>query len=103
MSVVAPWMIMSVAVASVTVIVNDVNPPIRMTSFPYVNVTKPDWITDHPGIARSQIVILVAHKTGVFITVPVVIVRNHRHLHRRRSHNHPGFDSHPPSRPNDTA
>jgi hypothetical protein len=99
---VVPWLIMSMAIGSVIVVANDVNPPIWMTLLPSMKAFEPDWITDQPDIARSQIVILVTHETDVFVTVPVVIIRNHRHFYHRRSHNHSGFDSHPPIRLNYT-
>ena len=87
---------MSMAVVPVMIVAHSMGPPIRMSAYPHMNVTQPDWVTDQPDIARTQIVILVTHETDVFVTIPIVIVRDNRHFHRRRGHNHP--DTHPPIR-----
>ena len=88
------------AVVPVMIVAHGVAPPIRMNAYPRMKVTQPDRVTDQPDIARSQIVILVTHDTDVFVTIPIVIVRDHRHFHHRWGHNHP--DTHPPIRFNHT-
>ena len=111
--VITPWLDMSIAIRPVTVIANGMDPPIRMASFPSMETVQPEGFTEQPDIAGSQIVILVAQETDVFVTVPDVTVRNHYrgHFHRCRSHNHHWLRSHnhewlkrhPSVRLNDTA
>jgi hypothetical protein len=50
---------------------------------------QPEWFSDQPDIARSQIEILVTNETDEFDTIPDVSFRNHYWLlyHRLRSHN----------------
>ena len=89
-----PWLIMSMAIVSVTIIANSVVPPIGMASFPSMKALKPEWFTDQPDIAGSQIEILVANETDVFVTIPDVTVGNHyrprcfSHNYRRRCNHH---------------
>jgi hypothetical protein len=87
---VMPWLNMSIAIGSETIIANGVAAPIRMASFPSMETLQPEWFTDQPDIARSQIEILVTNETDVFDTIPDVTVRNHYwcHYHRWRSHIH---------------
>ena len=98
---VTPWLNMAVPVSPMTVIANGVVPPIRMASFPAMETLQPERFTEQPDIARSQIVILVAHETDVFVTIPGVTVRNHGRGgidgggrcgidHWLRSHHHEG-------------
>jgi len=102
---VMPWLDMSIPVGSIMVVANGVVPPISMASFPSVKTLQPEWFTEHPDIARSQIVILVTNEADIFVTIPGVAVRNHygRHFHRwrsriyhwLRSHNHEWLKRHP--------
>jgi len=113
MRVVTPWLDMSIAIRSVIVIANGMRLPIRMASFPSVETIQPEWVGDEPDIANSQIEILVANETDVFVTIPGVAVRNHyrSHFHRWRCHNYHWLRSydyewlkrHPSTRLNDTA
>jgi hypothetical protein len=74
---------------------------------------QPEWFTEQPDIARSQIVILVTNETDVFVTIPGVTVRNHyrSHFYRwrshidhwLRSHNYEWLKRHPSIWLNDTA
>ena len=90
------WLNMSVGIFSEAIIANGVLPPIRMVSFPSMKTLQPDWITDQPDTASSQIEILVTNQTDVFAIKLDVTVRNHDwlldhrlrgNIHRRRSHN----------------
>ncbi|GEM_PF-1426981 len=93
-----PWLNMSMGVFSVIIIASGVVSPITMVSFPSMETLQPEWFTDQPEIARSQIEILVTNDTDVFDTIPDVTVRNHywrlyqrcrsHHYHRLRSHIH---------------
>ncbi len=96
---VMPWLNMAVPISPVTVIASGVVPPILMAAFPAMKTLQPDGVTEQPDIARSQIVILVANETDVFVTIPDVTVRNHyragidnrgrcRIDHWLRSHHH---------------
>ena len=82
---VMPGLIVSVAVVSETIIADGVVSPIRMASFPSVETLQPEWIGDQPDIAGSQIEILAANETDVFVAIPDVSFRNHYWL-RCRSH-----------------
>ncbi len=95
-----PWVKMAMAVGPITIIARDVSAPIRMPTDPDVNVTQPHRVTDEPDISRAQIIILVTHEADVFITVPVIIIGDGRHLHRRWSDHH--ADAHAPIRLHDT-
>ena len=102
-----PWLVMSMAVGSVTIIANGVGLPVSMLSFPSMETLQPEWFTDQPDIAGAQIEILATHETDIFDTIPGVIVRNHyrfhgRHHHRCRSHHHDGLERHPAIRFNHT-
>src|ERR1700733_3818465 len=94
---VMPWMNMSIAIGSETIIANSVFSPIRMASFPSMKTLQPEWFSDQPDITKSQIEILVTNETDVFVAIPGVTVRNHYwprwfshdywcHIHRWRSH-----------------
>ena len=72
-----PWLNMAVPVSPVTVIASGMIPPIRMAAFPAMKALQPDGVAEQPDIAGTQIVILVTHKTDVFVTIPYVTVRNH--------------------------
>ena len=97
-----PWVKMSMAIVSVMFIANGVVAPIRMTSFPSMETIEPEWVTDQPDIANSQIEILVTNETDVFVTIPDVTVRNHyrprcfSHNYRCRCCNHHWCERHPP-------
>ena len=94
-----PWLNMSIAIGSETIIANGVLSPIRMASFPSVETLQPEWFSDQPDMVRSQIEILATNEADVFDTIPSVTVRNHYeprwfshnhwcHLHRSRSYNY---------------
>jgi len=104
---------MAIAIRPVTVIADGMDPPIDVASFPSMETIQPEGFAEQPDIAGSQIVILVAHETDVFVTIPGVTVRNHHrsHFHRWRSdnhhwlrgHNHEWLKRHPSIWFNDTA
>lgn len=108
-----PWLNMAIAIRPVTVIADGMDPPIDVASFPSMETIQPEGFAEQPDIAGSQIVILVAHETDVFVTIPGVTVRNHHrsHFHRWRSdnhhwlrgHNHEWLKRHPSIWFNDTA
>jgi len=106
-SLVMPWLIMSMAVVPVTVIANGMGMPVRMVSFPSVKAIQSPGFTTQPDIARPQIEIDTAHKADVFVTVPDVIVRNpcvnRNHGRRCRSRDHQGPEINPSIRLNDAA
>jgi hypothetical protein len=88
------WLNMSVSIGSETVIPNGMVPPIRMESFPVMEMRQPVWSTGQPDIAGSQVEIRAANDPDEFDTVPDVSVRNldyrWRDLNgwRWRSHDH---------------
>ena len=87
---VAPWLIMSVAIRAVMVIANGVAPPIRMPAYPAMKTSQPDGIADYPDVAGPQVVILVANDADIFVTVPNVIIGN-IYWSRRGCHDHRGW------------
>ena len=100
---------MARAIVSKTIIAHEMAPPIRMASDPYMETIQADRVASQPYITRPQIIILVADKTNVFVTVPYVIVRYHYRLWRRRddyrcrSRNDDRGKSHPSIRGNNAA
>jgi len=86
--VVTSRLFVAMGIAAETVVANGVGAPIGMAMFPAVETVEPEGVADQPDIAGSEIEILVAHETDVFITIPHVIVRNGHHGwgndHRRR-------------------
>src|ERR1035437_358869 len=52
---------MSTGISSKIIIANGVASPIRMASFPSMKTFHPEWISDQPDTARSQIEILVTN------------------------------------------
>ena len=81
---------MSTGIFSETIIANGVLPPISMAPFPSMETLQPEWFSDQPDIARSQIEILVTNDTDEFVTIPGISVGNHDWLldHRSRSDIH---------------
>jgi hypothetical protein len=113
---ITPGLLVSVGVATETIVADGVDAPIRMTAFPAMETIQPVRITDEPDIAGSEIEILVADETDVFIAVPSVAVRNPDHhfrghddrrsLHHHRGRRRIGDDGrriHHPAGFNDTA
>ena len=98
---------MARAIVSKTIIADGMAPPIRMASDPHVETIQANRIAGQPYITRPQIIILVADKTNVFVTVPYVIVRYHYRLwrddYRCRSRNDDRSKSHPSIRGNNAA
>jgi hypothetical protein len=74
---VMPWLNMSIAIGSETIIANGVDSPIRMASFPSMETLQPKWFSGQPDVAGSQIEILVTNETDVFVAIPNVSFRNH--------------------------
>jgi len=70
-----------VAVMAVEFIVNGVAAPIRMDSFPVMKTRQARRIQDEPDAVGAQIIILSAHNTHIFITVPDITIGN---LYHRR-------------------
>src|ERR1039458_9139156 len=87
--VIMPWLDVAIAVRPVTVIADSVVPPAGMAPFPSMEAVQPERFAEQPDVAGSQIVILVANKTDVFVAVPGVAVRNHHrsHFHHWRADN----------------
>ena len=83
-----PWVKMSMAIVSETIIADGVTSPISMVSFPSMETLPPEWFTDQPDVAGSQIDILVTNDPDVFVTIPDVSFRNHYWFlyHRWRTH-----------------
>ncbi len=91
---VTPRLNMSVAIGPEMIITNGVFAPIRMASFPTVKTFQPEWVSDQPDIAGSQIEILVTHETHIFDTIPSITVRN-QHWLRRFSLDDDWLERHP--------
>ena len=77
MPVVTHWLFTSMCVSSEAIIAEGVIPPVSMVSFPSMESLQPDWITDQPETAGSQIEILVSNQADVFAINHNVTVRNH--------------------------
>jgi hypothetical protein len=103
---------MPVRICPVTIVTGGVSTPIRMASFPSMKTINPPWFSHNPDIAGSQIVILVAHESDIFVAIPYITVRNpyhdcwcRCHIHRWWSRIHDwlrrndyGFERHAPIR-----
>jgi len=107
-----PWLNMSIAIGSETIIANSMFPPITMLSFPSMETLQAEWFTDQPHIARSQIEILVTNDPDEFHTIPDISFRHHyrrfdhwcwRHYHWCRSRNYQWLKTYPPVWLNDTS
>ena len=90
---ITPGLLVPVGIAAEAIIADGVDAPIRMATFPAVETVQAVRITDEPDIAGSEIEILVADDTDVFIAVPGVAVRNpyhhvRGHDDRRSLHHH---------------
>lgn len=89
---------MAMAVSAEMIIPSGVVPPIAMAIFPAMETIQTVRIGDDPDVAGSQIIILAAHETDVFIAIPNVFVRNHYRLrnrgihHRRLNLHHHGLE-----------
>lgn len=78
------WMV--VVHGPVMVVVDGMSAPIRVDHLPALETMESHRIANDPDIAGSQIIILVAHHTDVFVAVPGVVVRDwfRRDDYRRR-------------------
>ncbi len=78
--VIMPWVIMSLGIAAEMFVTNGVFAPVCMGSFPIVKARHTTRVAHHPDIAGTQIIILRADDTHIFVPVPDISVRNpHRH------------------------
>jgi hypothetical protein len=63
------WLNMSMSIGSETIIANGALSRISVVFFPSMETLQPEWFSDQPDIARSQIEILVTNKTDEFDTI----------------------------------
>ena len=52
--------------------------PVRMVSFPIVEMMQPRFIHRNPNVAGAQIIILAADHAHVFVAIPDIIIRGSR-------------------------